>query len=831
MVKKTFLPEYFKTTDFKYLYRVYGMRPGAIKLLGLKLLQEGLSIKDVSTILSSSPNKIKEWLDVFDKVDIYTFLGEGGLVGKISLSGPMTSEEIEKDKTIEVDLKQPLSQKEKTNDIDLEDIKSLLAQNVKKKEIARRLGISLYTLRGYMRDLGLNVSRNKIFPHQVEEVLQKAQKGVKIQEIASEYGASKGTIYRIVKEKGQNLVSRESVDLEKEDIQKIKEHVEKGFSKQKIAAIFKMNPNRLRAILRENAIDSQRNLQKLNRGQLSVVKQRASDNVPFEEIAKEFAITLPTLKRYIKSLGFPTPEVKKRIAKKEETLTLYRCGFRKEDIMKEVGISEATFYLYLNAAPGSFENTDFKALYSQNRRRVRAERVKALKLLQEGLSFEKVSKEMGVSTKTIREWVDLFKRGGIEVLMAKHPNTSIVERLDYSRHKLNSKDIKTLKDLLDQSIEKKEIAERLGISATSLRMYMKAMGVGKSKTKILSERTKDILEKSNEGASIKEIAKDYGVSTNAIYTALRNAGYPRAPKGLVEKDISKIEQYIGEGHPKQHIAKFLGVDITTLRKFLQKNPIDSPRRAQKLTKQQITLIGVRVQEGVPASSILKEMKISIGTLRKHMKEIGIFQKSPRKAQKKAKMDQTLNLLKQRVDREEIMKQVGISIGSLYNYMKELGVSFEDSPLGKSYGRKLDPETLNQLRDLLNKGKTGGEIFKELGVSGSTVYNYRKKWGIKPFTHMERMEEFEDQIHQCLREKMSIPKIAKRLEIKESSLRTYIRHKGIDVSKKGFKEEDFQKYMNLRRQGKSKMEILQQMDTSPSLFYKYCKKEGIDLSKL
>ena len=61
------LPDYFKTTDFKSLFKTHGMKKGGVRVLAFKLIQEGKSLKEVSELILVPHATIRSWMDIVEK--------------------------------------------------------------------------------------------------------------------------------------------------------------------------------------------------------------------------------------------------------------------------------------------------------------------------------------------------------------------------------------------------------------------------------------------------------------------------------------------------------------------------------------------------------------------------------------------------------------------------------------------------------------------------------------------------------------------------------------------------------------------------------------------
>jgi len=76
MARPLYLPTYFEKEDFKALYRTHGQKKQGLRLLALRYLQEGKSVKETALLLFKTEYTIREWIHLYD---------EGGIDGLLSI--------------------------------------------------------------------------------------------------------------------------------------------------------------------------------------------------------------------------------------------------------------------------------------------------------------------------------------------------------------------------------------------------------------------------------------------------------------------------------------------------------------------------------------------------------------------------------------------------------------------------------------------------------------------------------------------------------------------------------------------------------------------------
>ena len=76
MARPLHLPQYFEKEDFKALYKAHGQKKQGLRLLALRYVQEGKSVKETASLLFKTEYTIREWIHLYD---------EGGIDGLLSI--------------------------------------------------------------------------------------------------------------------------------------------------------------------------------------------------------------------------------------------------------------------------------------------------------------------------------------------------------------------------------------------------------------------------------------------------------------------------------------------------------------------------------------------------------------------------------------------------------------------------------------------------------------------------------------------------------------------------------------------------------------------------
>ena len=94
MARPLYLPSYFEKEDFKKLYKTHGQKKHGIRLLALKYLQEGKSVKTVAVLLFKTENTIKEWVRFYEEGGLERLLSIGSGRGAKSKLSHLEKEQL-----------------------------------------------------------------------------------------------------------------------------------------------------------------------------------------------------------------------------------------------------------------------------------------------------------------------------------------------------------------------------------------------------------------------------------------------------------------------------------------------------------------------------------------------------------------------------------------------------------------------------------------------------------------------------------------------------------------------------------------------------------------
>jgi len=75
MARPLNLPEYFKRTDFKSLYKLHGQRKYGCRLLAMCYLKQGRSVYETSQLMMKTEYTIREWIKLYQEKGLDGLLG------------------------------------------------------------------------------------------------------------------------------------------------------------------------------------------------------------------------------------------------------------------------------------------------------------------------------------------------------------------------------------------------------------------------------------------------------------------------------------------------------------------------------------------------------------------------------------------------------------------------------------------------------------------------------------------------------------------------------------------------------------------------------------
>ena len=290
----------------------------------LELYNQGLEIKEIAKRLNISDTTI------------YKYIKELKEEGRIQKRKTLAKKDINKEETLE-----------------------LYNSKMKVKEIAKKLNVSVVTIRTYIKELKEEGKvQNNGKEERKEEALELYNQGLEIKEISKRLNVTAVTINTYIKE----LIEEGRIEERKNLKQRKKEEVlrlyNQGIETKEIAKKLNLAYSTIHRYIREleeeGSIQRRKNLKQRKREER--ILELYNQGIEIVEIAKELDVSGATVYRYIKELKEEgriqkSETVRKRSAKKEEnkerTLELYNQGIEIEEIAKRLDMAVVTIYRYI----------------------------------------------------------------------------------------------------------------------------------------------------------------------------------------------------------------------------------------------------------------------------------------------------------------------------------------------------------------------------------------------------------------------------------------------------------------------------------------------------
>ena len=149
--------------------------------------------------------------------------------------------------------------------------------------------------------------------YQTIEIAIELDKGRSLQEVAETFGISRGTVRKIAVAAGLLAPPTKKPSLKNkvqaEEVQQIVERIEEGQLVEEIALDFAVSAPAIRRLCQKNGVRIPRALHDLKRSELTEIRALLSTGEPMEEVARAYDVahaTLETLREEYKQLDFLT---------------------------------------------------------------------------------------------------------------------------------------------------------------------------------------------------------------------------------------------------------------------------------------------------------------------------------------------------------------------------------------------------------------------------------------------------------------------------------------------------------------------------------------------
>ena len=340
--------------------------------------------------------------------------------------------------------------------------------------------------------------------------------------------------------------------------------------------------------------------------------------------------------------------------------------------------------------------------------------------------------------------------------------------MNMNNNKSNEFDEDIARELLKAGWSVRAVADKLGTSIYCMYRYARSIGwdiTWKHRPDdILGEHTIRARELLESGSGLTEVADELGVS------------------------IHKVDLY----------ARHIGWDITWKhdnKKLLE----DGFSRGKKL-----------LEEGLGLTEVADELGVSLYRVNLIATSIGWDPSWKRKPELPFDKDEARKLLEEGWTCPAVAQKLNVDYIQLYNYAKRNGWRTS----GRKF-RKVDPDMMVTVRQLVQDGLTATEIADSLGLSQQTLRGSLARENLKPqswaLKDRESKTKYDEAIIELHKKGKTQMDIAKQLGTMQSYVSLRLKALGITEMKKvGHARIDKQKVMDLRKAGMSHSEIAKEL---------------------
>ena len=457
-----------------------------------------------------------------------------------------------------------------------EKILELYNQGLEIKEIAKRLNISDTTIYKYIKELkeeGRIQKRKTLAKKDInkEETLGLYNSKMKVKEIAKKLNVSVVTIRTYIKElKEEGKVQNNGKEERKEEALEL---YNQGLEIKEIAKRLNVTSvtinTYIKELIEEGRIQERKNLkQRKKEEKKEEVLRLCKQGIKTKEIAKKLNLADSTIHRYIKEIEEERVKRRKTLRKnskkegnKEKILELYNQELEIKEIAKKLNLAYSTIHRYIKELGEEGRIQERKNL----KQRKREERI--LELYSQGLEIKEIAKKLNLAYSTVHRYIrELEEEGRVEERKSVRKSVKIERK-------------EKVLELYNQGTEVKEIAMRLDVSVVTIKTYIKELkeegrveerkSVRKS---IKIERKEKVLEIYNQGIEVKEIAMRLKVSPATVYKYIEEL--------KKEKRIQKRSSDKKRNNNKKSAKKSRNLKKE---KTLEKESIDIQKRVNKDT--------------------------------------------------------------------------------------------------------------------------------------------------------------------------------------------------------------------------------------------------------
>ena len=350
----------------------------------LELYNQGLEIKEIAKRLNISDTTI------------YKYIKELKEEGRIQKRKTLAKKDINKEETLE-----------------------LYNSKMKVKEIAKKLNVSVVTIRTYIKELKEEGKvQNNGKEERKEEALELYNQGLEIKEIAKRLNVTSVTINTYIKELIEEGRIQERKNLKQRKKEEKKEEVlrlcKQGIKTKEIAKKLNLADSTIHRYIRELEEEGRVEERKSVRKSVKIERKEKvlelyNQGTEVKEIAMRLDVSVVTIKTYIKELKEEgrveeRKSVRKsiKIERKEKVLELYNQGIEVKEIAMRLKVSPATVYKYIEELKKEKRIQKRSSDKKRNNNKKRAKKSRKLKK-EKTLEKESIDIQKRVNKDTFKE--------------------------------------------------------------------------------------------------------------------------------------------------------------------------------------------------------------------------------------------------------------------------------------------------------------------------------------------------------------------------------------------------------------------------------------------
>ena len=227
-------------------------------------------------------------------------------------------------------------------------------------------------------------------------------------------------------------------------------------------------------------------------------------------------------------------------------------------------------------------------------------------------TYEQVSQEVGVSKATLNQWRKRYEKHGLKGL----------ERKKRSQEPPDKEREQAIVEARREGQTLKEIGEQFGITRERVRQIIINSGEdtpdfkrgkrpgGGYKSKFPKKTIDKAVRLYEDGESVKDICDEIGVSANTLRIWLRKNGIDERRRPDYDEETQRAAMEMYKTHPAKDVAEKFDVNIGTLTVWARKFGISKARRFPE----EVMKAAVKMYETHPAEEVAEVFGCSVGTI-------------------------------------------------------------------------------------------------------------------------------------------------------------------------------------------------------------------------